>query len=117
MLAAHACVWKGRRFGHIVLSFKDAIVSVLVTRAETERAEYASAVPTECPEASDLSVVCFAAPRHAVFIVSDLPANESLTLAQPLAPALRAHLSRASALLEMPAAVVAAAPSRRGAAR
>ncbi|MCA1561630.1 MAG: zf-HC2 domain-containing protein [Acidobacteria bacterium] len=106
MLGAHACVWKGRRFGHIVLSFKDAVVSVLVTRAETDTSQYAMAAPTECSDAAELSVVCFAAPRHAVFVVSDLPSKESLALAQPLAPTLRTHLSRPSASLETPEGVL-----------
>jgi anti-sigma factor RsiW len=99
-IGAHACIWQGRRFGHVVLSFKGAVVSVLVTNPPRDVARYAAAVPTRCPTTAEFSVECFAAPQHAVFVVSDLPANESATLAQQLAPGIRNHLSRVLALLQ-----------------
>jgi hypothetical protein len=93
-VAAHACIWKGRRFGHVVLSYKSAIVSLLVTKPESDVVRYARAAAAECPTASTFTVACFAAPRHAVFVVSDLPAREATMLAQGLAPGVRDHLSR-----------------------
>lgn len=94
-IAAHACVWRGRRFGHVVLSYKGVITSVLVTTPEGDVMPYALSRPEKCPvPTSEFTVACFAAPQHAVFVVSELPSSETVTLAQVLAPALRDHLTR-----------------------
>lgn len=96
-LGAHACIWKGRRFGHVVLSYRSEVVSVLVTQPEGSVARHAAAEPSQCPTTAEFSVACFASPEHAVFVVSALPAAESVSLAQALAPTLREHLSRRQA--------------------
>jgi hypothetical protein len=57
-------------------------------------------MPVECPTTSEFAVACFAAPQHAIFVVSDLPSTETITLAEALAPGVRDHLSRLRALLQ-----------------
>lgn len=100
-VGAHACVWNGRRFGHVVLSYKDVITSVLVTTLEHDVAPYVGVTPVPCPTTSEFSVACFAAPQHAVFVVSELPSSETMTVAEALAPGVRSHLSRIRAFLQI----------------
>lgn len=94
-MAAHACIWRGRRFGHVVLSYKGVITSVLVTIPGRDLTPFELKQPENCPApTSGFAVACFAAPRHAVFVVSDLPSTETVALAQVLAPGLRHHFTR-----------------------
>ena len=93
-IGAHACKWGGRQFGHVVLDYRAVVVSVLVTAPESDLSPYVNAAPVGCPTQLGFSVACFAAPQHAVFVVSELPSAETLTLTQAVAPDLRAHLSR-----------------------
>lgn len=99
-IAAHACVWKGRRFGHVVLSYKGVTTSVLVTAPERDTQPYALGLPEACPTTSEFAVACFAAPQHAVFIVSELSSGDTVTLAQVLAPGMRDHFTRVLAALQ-----------------
>lgn len=98
-IAAHACVWNGRRFGHVVLSYRGVIASVLVTTPDRDVERHALSPPEACPTTSEFAVACFAAPQHAVFVVSELPPSETVTLAQVLAPGMRDHFTRALAAL------------------
>lgn len=98
-VTGHACVWKGRRFGHVVLSYKSVITSVLVTTPAHDVGTYATGTPVECPTTSEFAVACFAAPQHAIFVVSQLPSNDTMNVATILAPPVRNHLSRVVAAL------------------
>jgi len=98
-LGAHACLWNRQRFGHLVFSYRGEIVSLLVTTPAGDARSFATSEPAECPKALGFSIACFAAPRHVVFVVSDLPSTETLTLANALAPSVRNHLARAVAAL------------------
>jgi anti-sigma factor RsiW len=94
-LGAHACLWKHQRFGHLLFSYRGEIVSLLVTTPAGDAGSFATSEPAACPKAGGFSIACFAAPRHVVFVVSDLPSTETLTLANALAPSVRNHLARA----------------------
>jgi hypothetical protein len=54
-----------------------------------------------CPATAEFTIACFAAPRHAVFLISELPSNDNLALAKVLAPPLQDHLARAVAAVRM----------------
>jgi hypothetical protein len=97
--AAHICVWKGQRFGHLVFSYKGEIVSLLVSTPEAGVASFAAGAPAECPTTAGFSIACFADSGRAVFVVSDLPSRETLTLANALSGSVRDHLARAVAAL------------------
>jgi hypothetical protein len=101
-VTAHACVWQGRRFGHVVLSYRSTVVSLLVTdRGSTAAAVSTNTAPAECPTIEGFTIACFAAPRHAVFVVSDLASSETLKLATAIAPEIRAHLARTAAAIRV----------------
>ncbi|MCA1586212.1 MAG: hypothetical protein LC791_16050, partial [Acidobacteria bacterium] len=91
---AHWCILDGRHFGHIVLQREATLVSLLLTPDESLNAEETGAA-TACPSSRGFHVACFAAPGHAIYVVSELTDAENLELARGLAPALRAHLARA----------------------
>jgi len=99
-LAAHACVWQGRRFGHVVLSYKGVVTSVLITSPDGDVRPGTLGPPEACPTTSEFSVACFSAPQHAIFVVSRLPSSDTVAVARALAPGVRNHLTRALAALQ-----------------
>src|SRR5262249_581075 len=92
LVEAHACVFHGRRFAHIVLRRGGRIVSLLVTPTGQGVAAQRTADVSKCPTPGDLNLACTSAGKYAVFVVSDLPDAENLDLARLLAPAVRTHL-------------------------
>lgn len=98
---AHACIFQGRRFGHVVLKYHGRLVSLLLTELDAraggvlETASAGSESAREvisCSPSDGYQVSCFETERHAVFVVSDLPETDNLRLARALAPAVRAHV-------------------------
>jgi anti-sigma factor RsiW len=94
LLGAHWCVFKGRRFAHIVVRRRDHLVSILLTAIEPARAP-GSADVTAFPATGGFQVAGFAAKGHAGFVVSDLTDGENLALAHELAPVLQKYFARA----------------------
>lgn len=91
---AHSCLFEGRRFAHIVLKIKGRIVSVLVTDTDLpagnddiQTAHFAGA----------LNAAGFHLGHHAVFVVSELPDAENITIARSLAPVIRLHTEQVGA--------------------
>ncbi len=87
LLDRHACVYQGRRFGHVVFHHDGALTSLLVT----------DAAPPPTPElelgGSGPSVASFPAGRYVGFVVADVDQQTVLRLAQALAPPLSQHLA------------------------
>ncbi len=90
LLDRHSCVFEGRRFGHVVFRYHDRVVSLLATRGEAS----GNTEPAIVEMGSSLSVASFDVGTHSVFVVSDLPARETLTIAQVLADPVRKALER-----------------------
>jgi anti-sigma factor RsiW len=95
LVEAHACVFRGRRFAHIVLRRGNRIVSLLVTPTRQDGIEGKLTDVSVCPTSGDLKVACTTAGGYAVFVVSDMPDADNLALARLLVPAVRAHLAGA----------------------
>jgi anti-sigma factor RsiW len=95
LVEAHACMFRGRRFAHIVLRRGERIVSLLVTPTGQDGIAGKLTDVSACPTSGDLKIACTTAGGYAVFVVSDMPDAENLALARLLAPALRAHLGGA----------------------
>nr|ART37376.1 E62 [uncultured bacterium] len=98
---AHSCVFAGRRFAHVVLKYHGQVVSFLVTDIEATKGVQSQSVRGSadpqvitCSESDGYRVSCFETALHAVFIVSNLPEGENLTLARALAPSVFAHITR-----------------------
>jgi Putative zinc-finger len=97
ILERHSCVFEGRRFAHIVLRYKDEMVSLLVADhsrpgealwgglSETDRS------PSALPVTDGFHVASFRGERHVVFVVSSL-ADEDV---QEVARAMVGPVARA----------------------
>lgn len=102
LVAAHSCVFEGRRFGHVILKHQGRLVSVLVTDlSQTKTPVGAGTWPTTgtkepitCSQLKGFQVSCFETARHAVLIVSDLPEEQNLMIARALASSVYEHLER-----------------------
>lgn len=83
----HACVYDGRRFGHIVFRYNGALASLLVTAGE----------PPEAPEivTADApgTIASLPAGRFVAFIVADLDRGRVMHLANAIARPLARHLA------------------------
>ena len=95
LVEAHACVFRGRRFAHIVLRRGGRVVSLLVTPTRQDGIAGKLTDVSACPASGDLKVACTTAGGYAVFVVSDMPDADNLALARLLVPAVRAHLAGA----------------------
>jgi anti-sigma factor RsiW len=93
LVEAHACVFHGRRFAHIVLGRGGRVVSLLVTPTRPDGIANTLAGVSPCPSSGDLRIACTTAGGYAVFVVSDMPDADNLQLARLLMPAVRAHLA------------------------
>jgi anti-sigma factor RsiW len=87
MLERHACVYQGRRFGHVVFRYRGALASLLVTVAPPPPAAELE------PSDSGPAVASLPAGRFLGFVVADLDRQDVLRLAQALATPLSQHLA------------------------
>jgi hypothetical protein len=86
-LERHSCVYDGQRFAHVVMRYRGAVTSLLVTHGSgpsDPQLESSVAAPV---------VASFAAGEFVAFIVSDLAGDDVLQLARAIAPPLERHLS------------------------
>jgi anti-sigma factor RsiW len=87
VLDRHACVYRGRRFGHVVFRYNGALASLLVTDAAPP------AAPEVEPNDGGFEVASLPAGRFLGFVVADLDRSQVLRLAQTLADPLSRHLA------------------------
>lgn len=91
VLERHACVFKGRRFAHVVLKYRGERVSLMVAAADPG-GQPALSTPMEI---DGLNVVSFRAGGQIVFIAGDVPAAELTALADSVAGPLGRELAGA----------------------
>jgi hypothetical protein len=108
VVMAHACLFKGHWFAHIVVRHRGRLVSLLVTRLEDSGESVPSAETLQqdvegkviaCSKAEGYQISCFRTVRHAVFVVSDLEDGENLGLARRLAPSVYKHITQAERIV------------------
>jgi hypothetical protein len=96
VLNRHSCVFDGRRFAHIVLQYRGAPVSLIVTRGATGSGfSLTSAHGLKTSRLNDLTVMSMRTSGYSMFVVGGLPAAD-LT---PLANALSDDVVRALATI------------------
>jgi anti-sigma factor RsiW len=88
---AHSCVYEGQRFAHIVLKHGDKVVSVLVTRTGS----IDQTLPVTLGQFDGYQTASSLGTHYAFFVISDLPEQENLTLANDLLPAIASHMASA----------------------
>jgi hypothetical protein len=108
LVMAHACVFRGRWFGHIVVRYRGRLVSLLVTRLENQDGTNSArkklpkdpeAQVIACSTAAGYRISCFRTLSHAVFVVSDLEEAENLALTRELAPSVYEHITQAEDMI------------------
>ena len=91
---AHSCVFKNRRFGHVILRYHEQLVSVLVTsidvKDESGTTEGKDALPAA--EADGFRMTHFDTTRHAVYVVSGLSETENRSIAEAIEPLVSSHI-------------------------
>lgn len=87
LLERHSCVYRGRRFGHVVFRYRGALTSLLVTDGVPPGAAELA------PDDSGLVVAWLPAGRFLGFVVADLDRRYVLRLAETLAGPLSRHLA------------------------
>ena len=103
LVDAHSCVFKGRRFGHVILKYHGQLVSVLVTNIETQDHVGSTGVKEAIAEAQldGFQLAHFETTRHAVYVVSGLSDAENLSIARAIEPSLSQHLRDAERELDV----------------
>jgi Putative zinc-finger len=97
VLERHACVYNGRRFAHVVLEYRGAKVSLLVTdldgRVQPRLPGDAFPQVTAAGRVADVTVVSFRSGRHMVFFAGDISQSDLTTLADAIAEPLDRQLA------------------------
>jgi hypothetical protein len=95
----HSCVFEGRRFAHIVLRYRGQLVSVLVTarddQAPTSQRRGSTPAIASLHGIEGFEAATFSAPRHVVFVVSALDAQDTVAIARTIADSMYQHLAGA----------------------
>ncbi len=95
----HSCVWEGVRFAHLVLRYKETLVSVVVASDAGAMASWIpwpqlSHDPADVPSTAEgQQVASCRGAAHTVFVVSSLPAGD----VQAVARVMEGPVSRALA--------------------
>jgi anti-sigma factor RsiW len=97
MVEAHSCVFKGRRFGHVILKYRGQLVSVLVTNIEPQDHNSSTGVKEAVAEAQmgGFQLAHFETTQHAVYVVSGLSDDENLSIAEAIEPSVSRHIREA----------------------
>jgi len=99
VLERHSCAYDGRRFGHVIMQYRDHVVSLLMTGDERtpDAADTSDAIPRVIGRPiNGLSVVSVNGSSHAFLLVSDLGSAEltqlSTSVSVPLVRRLEGSL-------------------------
>lgn len=94
LVGAHSCIFKGRRYGHVVLKYRGQLVSVLVTTIESQEHAGSTGVKEAIadPQLDGFQLAHFETTRHAVYVVSALSEIENLSIAQAIEPSVSKHI-------------------------
>ncbi len=103
LVDAHSCVFKRRRFGHVILKYHGQVVSVLVTDIEAQDHPGSTGVTEAIADAQldDFRLAYFETRRHAVFVVSGLSDAENLSIAQAIEPSVSRHIMDAERIADV----------------
>lgn len=94
LVEAHSCVFKNRRFGHVILRYQDQLVSVLVTSIDLKDLSGSTEVKEPLPavQADGFQLTHFETARHAVYVVSSLSETQNRSIAEAIEPLVSRHI-------------------------
>lgn len=85
ILVSHECEYNGRNFTHTVLKNGDHIVSVLLTESKTDAdTKIISKDSITSDKEEGFQVAGFKNDKRAIFVISDLPETENLSIARTI---------------------------------
>ncbi len=87
---AHYCLINGRYFSHIILKYKGRVVSVLMTKLDTGGLHEGDAI--SCKSDEGVETACFEIGGYGIFVVSDLPESDNMTIARTIAEPIGDHI-------------------------
>lgn len=94
----HACVFRGRRFAHVVLRYRGSLLSLLIPAAGADIERLARSIgggrATAAAAVDGFDVAWFVVPGHVAFLVSPLGADETQRVAAALAGPVSRLLAR-----------------------
>ncbi len=94
ILERHSCVFEGRRFAHLVLRYKRALVSLVVTPDERLLRNLPGASPpsdgstVRLRPVDGFQVAAFRGPHHVVFLISSLSDDDLREVSESMAPSV-----------------------------
>ncbi len=94
LLDAHSCAFQGRRYAHLVVKYRDQVVSVVITRNDAN-AKGPAPTPGEIAasfKSDSYQVAAFQASSHAVFVISSLNETDNMTIARSVSPLLERQI-------------------------
>ena len=94
LVEGHSCIFKGQRFGHVILKYQGQLVSVLVTsiEAQDQGASTRAGELFASAQSDGYHFAHFETERHAVYVVSGLSDTENLSIARAIAPSVSRHI-------------------------
>lgn len=97
LVEAHSCVFKHRRFGHVILKYRGQLVSVLVTSIDVKDPSGSTEVKQALPvvQSDGFQLTNFETTRHAIYVISGLSEAENLSIAQAIEPLVSRHIRNA----------------------
>lgn len=95
-LEAHFCLINGRRFSHVILEYKNKVVSVLLTLRDGDGEGTSDTNVLACGTDGDLQVACFESGKYNAFIVSDLTEDDNLLVAHTISESVKKHVAAES---------------------
>lgn len=103
LVAGHSCVFKGQRFGHVILKYHDQLISVLITNSEAQDQSTSTREDELITSAQSdgYQMAHFGTARHAVYVVSALSDTENLSIARSIAPSVSRHIRDAERIAEV----------------
>jgi len=90
LVEAHSCVFKNRRFGHVILRYRDQLVSVLVTSIDPR--DHSGSTEVKDVHSDGFQINHFETTRHAVYVVSGLSETQNRSIAEAIEPLLSRHI-------------------------
>ena len=88
----HSCAFNGRRFGHVVMTYRNRVVSLLMTANDGLTGNPEQVGIAGARRMDGMSVVRVNGTHHAVFLVSDLDSGELEQLSKLVSVPLTQHL-------------------------
>lgn len=97
LLEAHSCAFQGRRFAHLVVKYREQVVSVVIARNDGP-AKGPSPTPGEIVaslKSDSYQVAAFQTPSHSGFVISSLNEADNMTIARSVSPLLEKQIRNA----------------------